>query len=60
MGTESLKRAKKKYNASKVINKSIQLYRTTDADIIEYISHTDEPFGTMVKRLVRLHIKDPE
>lgn len=57
MATESQKHARNKYNSSKTINKSVQLNKELDKDIIEYIE--GKAFNTLVKKLIREDIKKP-
>ena len=57
MATESQKRARNKYNSSNTINKSVQLNKELDKDIIVYIE--GKAFNTLVKKLIREDIKKP-
>lgn len=51
MTTEAQKRAKKKYNQKNVFNKTIQFNRSTESDLIEWMS--DKTFGAYVKELIK-------
>ena len=55
MATKAQKKARNKYNSSKTINKSVQLNKELDKDIIEYIE--GKAFNTLVKKLIREDIK---
>lgn len=46
------KEAQAKY-AKKCKIYTFKLHPENDADIIEYLSRSDEPFSTLVKRLIR-------
>lgn len=53
--SEALKRAKKKYSKENTINKTVQLNKNTDNDIIPYIQNLDN-FSGYVKDLIRKDI----
>lgn len=56
MATEAQRKARNKYNKSKLINKTVSLNIDNDKDIIEYIKNV-ESFGGLVKRLIREEIE---
>lgn len=45
--------AQGRYQKKSCINKTIQFNLNTEADLIEYLSNLDVPFGTLVKDLLR-------
>lgn len=55
MATESQRKARNKYNAKKLVNKTVTLNKELDKDIIDYIQ--GENFTGLVKRLIRDEIK---
>lgn len=53
MVLESKKRANARSDKKNTVGKYLKLMKSTDADIINWLSRNDEPFNTYIKRLIR-------
>ena len=52
MPSEAQKRATSKYVREKVVQKQVRFY-PKDADLVEWVESTGEPFAAYVRRLIR-------
>lgn len=53
MATEAQRKARNRNNAKNQITKTVAFYKTTENDLIEYISGLETPFNTYIKDLIR-------
>lgn len=57
MASKAQLEANKRYNDKNTFIKTIRFNKVTESEIIDYINQSDEPFATLVKRLIQEEIK---
>ena len=57
MASKAQLEANKRYNDKNTFIKTIRFNKVTESEIIEFINQSDEPFATLVKRLIQEEIK---
>lgn len=56
MASKAQLEANKRYNNKNTFIKTIRFNKVTESEIIDYINQSNEPFATLVKRLIREEI----
>lgn len=57
MASKAQLEANKRYNDKNTFIKTIRFNKVTESEIIDYINQSNEPFATLVKRLIQEEIK---
>lgn len=56
MASKAQLEANKRYNNKNTFIKTIRFNKVTESEIIDYINQSNEPFATLIKRLIREEI----